>query len=212
MIESLILFLQVNVLPLGALGVFLASVIEEVVAPIPSALIMTMSGFLLVSGPVSVGTITSLLLKVALPAALGVTVGSYVVYFEARYGGKFVIEKWGKYIGLYWSDIEKLQNKLSGTKSDELLIAGARVLPIVPSVAISAFCGIIGMNAAKYFLISLVGTFLRGIILGSIGWQVGNVYARYAKVVASVENIVLLSTVFIFIGFVVLKYKGKLGE
>jgi membrane protein DedA with SNARE-associated domain len=212
MIEALIHFLQVNVLPLGAFGVFAASVIEEVIAPIPSALVMTMSGFLLVSGPISWSIVSSLLFKVALPAALGVTLGSYVVYYAARYGGKFVIEKWGKYLGLYWSDIEKLQKKLSGTKKDELIIGGARVLPIVPSVAISAFCGILQMNAAKYFIISFIGVFFRGIILGTLGWQVGNIYEKYAKAISSAENVILISTILIVLMFVVLKYKDKQRE
>ncbi len=202
-------FLQVNILPLGALGVFLASVIEEVIAPIPSALIMTMSGFIFISGGFSFATVSALVFKVAIPAALGVTLGSFAVYFVAKFGGKFVIEKWGRFIGLYWSDIEKLQSRLSGTKKDELLIGGARIIPIVPSVAISAFCGIIQMKIWKYFVISLLGTFVRGLILGAIGWQVGNVYAKYAKYISSAENAILLSTILILAGLIVLKYKSK---
>lgn len=209
MIEGLIHFLQTNILPLGVLGVFLASVIEEVIAPIPSALIMTMSGFLFVSGSFSIATISALIFKVAIPAALGVTIGSYFVYFIARYGGKILIERWGKYIGLYSSDIERLQKYFSGTKRDDLIIGGARVLPFFPSVAISAFCGIIQMNPIKYFLITFVGVFFRGIILGVVGWQVGNVYVEYAGFVSSIENIVLVSTILVFIGFIVLKYRSK---
>lgn len=212
MIESLILFLQVHVLPLGALGVFLASVAEEVIAPIPSAVIMTMSGFILVSGPVSLKTVSALVFKVAIPASLGVTIGSYFIYYLARLGGRPVIERWGRYLGLHWSDIEKLQAKMSGSKKDEIIIGAARVLPVFPSVVISAFCGILEMNPVKYFLISFIGIFFRGLILGAIGWQAAGIYEKYAKTISAAENTVLLSTVFIFIGFVVLKYKGKLGE
>lgn len=201
--------MQVNILPWGALGVFAASVVEEVIAPIPSALIMTMSGFLFVSGSLSVAALKSLILKVALPAALGVTVGSYVVYFAAKLGGRFVIERWGKYAGLYWSDIEKLQGKLKGTRRDELIIGAARVLPIVPSVAISAFCGVLGMNIFKYFLITFIGVFFRGVILGLVGWQVGNVYERYANIFSSIENALLLSTLVALAVFIVLKYRSS---
>lgn len=209
MIESLIGFLQANILPLGIFGVFLASVIEEVIAPIPSALIITMSGFLFVSGDWSLSTMFALIFRVAIPAALGVTIGSYTVYFIARYGGKILIERWGKYIGLYWSDIERLQNYFSGTKRDDWIIGGARALPFFPSVAISAFCGVIQMNPVKYFFISFIGVFFRGIILGIVGWQVGNVYVKYAELISSIENMVLISTVFTFIVFIVLKYRSK---
>lgn len=210
MIESLLHFLQANVLPWGAWGVFLASVVEEVIAPIPSALVMTMSGFLFVTGPFSAEALSSLIFKVALPAALGVTLGSYAIYFAARYGGRFVIEKWGKYLGLYWSDIEKLGSRLSGTRKDEILIGGARVLPIVPSVAISAFCGILQMNLLKYSLVSFIGIFFRGLILGVLGWQAGELYEKYATAVSAAENVVLVSTILFFAIFVVLKYRSKL--
>ena len=212
MIEALIHFLETAILPWGALGVFVASVIEEVLAPIPSAVIMTLSGVLFVTGPVSVKAILALIFKVAIPAALGVTLGSYVVYFVARFGGKIVIEKWGKYIGLYWTDIEKLQNHLSGTRKDSLIIGGARVLPIIPSVAISAFCGILEMNVIRYFFISFIGVFFRGIILGILGWQVGNVYERYTQTISSIENIILISTILAIGIFIVVKYKRRSRE
>ena len=209
MIEYLVHFLQTNILPLGVFGVFMASIIEEVIAPIPSALVMVMSGFLFIAGPVSIKTISALIFKVAIPVALGVTLGSYVVYFAARFGGRFMIEKWGKYVGLFWTDIEKLQSRLSGTRKDELIIGGARILPFVPSVVISAFCGILEMNVIKYFFISFVGVFFRGIILGILGWQVGNVYEKYAQTISSIENVVLISTILALGIFIVLKYKGR---
>lgn len=210
MIESLILFLQVHVLPLGALGVFLASVVEEVIAPIPSALIMTMSGFLLVSGPVSLSSIGTLVFKVAIPAAFGVTLGSYFIYFLARYGGESIIERFGKYIGLYRSDIERMQNHIYGSRKDEALIMLARIVPFVPSVAISAFCGILKMDIFKYFIVSFIGIFFRGLILGGVGWQVGNVYTKYAKLIGTWEDYVLYTILALIIGFVVLKYKNRL--
>lgn len=209
MVESLILFLETHILPWGPFGVFVASVIEEVVAPIPSALIMTMSGFIFVPKGFYLSSISILVFKVAIPAAFGVTIGSYFIYFLAKYGGKFFIEKWGRYIGLYWSDVEKIQSKLSGTKKDEILISSARIIPIVPSVAISAFCGIIQMNFIKYSIITLLGTFVRGLILGTIGWQVGNVYYKYAEAIGLMEKWILLSTILVFLIFIVLKYRSK---
>lgn len=189
-------------MPLGATGVFLASVIEEVVAPIPSALIMTMSGFILVSGPVSLTSVSALIFKVALPAALGVTIGSYGIYFIARYGGRAIIDRWGKYLGLYWRDVEKLKAKMSGTKRDEWIIGTTRVLPFFPSVVVSAFCGILEMNVVKYFVISFIGIFFRGIILGTVGWQVGNIYEKYAKLISSVEDVILKGIVILVFAFV----------
>ncbi len=172
---------------------FVASVVEEVVAPIPSALIVMMSGFFFAH------SIPSLLFKVAIPAALGTTIGSYFVYYIAKYGGQFVIERWGKYIGLYWSDVLKMQDKLTGTRKDELLIAVSRMVPVIPSVAVSAFCGVMGMKPIKYFIITVSGVFVRSLILGSIGWKVGSVYTKYADVFSKFEKSVFIG-LFVAIG------------
>ncbi len=209
MIETLVQFLQQHILPLGALGVFLASVTEEVIAPIPSALIMTMSGFIFVPEGISIISISKLVFIVALPAALGVTLGSYTIYFIARFGGRLVIERFGKYVGLYLADIEKMEQKMSGTRRDEYIISLARVMPFVPSVAVSAFCGIIEMNIFKYFYITLAGTFVRGLILGGLGWQVGNVYEKYATLIQGLEKWILLSTILGLMIFVVIKYSKR---
>ncbi len=207
MFEILINFLEIYVLPLGFFGVFFASIIEEVVAPIPSALIMTMAGFIFVKGLVSFDSVSILILKVALPSALGITIGSYFIFFISKFGGKFVIEKWGKFIGLYWSDIESMKLKLSGTKKDDVIVCLARILPIIPSVAISAFCGIFGMNIFRYALITFVGVFIRGMILGFVGWQVGNVYQKYAHLLSKIESIFLIFIAIVIFVFIVVKYK-----
>lgn len=191
MIESLVAFLQTNILPLGFWGVFLASVIEEVVAPIPSALVMMMSGFLFVSGPIGLSSAAKLVFYVGLPAALGVTLGSLLVYAVAYWGGKIFLEKWGKWIGLYWADVLKMKLRFEGSKRDELAVISARVLPIVPSVAISAFCGFIRMGFWKYIALTFFGMFLRGVIMGAAGWQIGNVYFKYADLISKFENKVL---------------------
>ena len=92
MIENLTHYLELYVLPLGPLGVFLASVAEEVVAPVPSALVMMTAGFVFVSGPVGFGSILKIVLHVALPAALGVTLGSLWIYGIAYWGGKVYLD------------------------------------------------------------------------------------------------------------------------
>ena len=199
MIEGLLIFLEKVVIPLGVGGVFLASVIEEVIAPIPSALVMSMSGFLFVSGPVNFINILKLLFQVALPAAAGVTLGSLIVYGLAFWGGKRVIEKWGRWIGLYWSDIEKMEKRMETSKKDEVAILVARMIPAVPSVAVSALCGFLQMKFAKYLYLTFAGNTVRALILGAVGWQVGNAYYKYAELISRYEKLGLVIIALAFI-------------
>lgn len=193
----------------------MASVLEEVVAPIPSALVMMASGFIFISGPVNTLNIIKLVFLVALPAAIGVTLGSYVIYGLSWWGGRQVLDKWGKWIGLYWSDVEKLEERLKRTKKDEIGVVIARVIPIVPSVAVSAFCGFVRMPVFRYTLTTFVGMFIRSIIIASVGWQVGNVYYRYAGFVSKFENYILISVFVLILIFALnlfLRSRGLLAQ
>ena len=204
MIELAIHFIENVLIPLGGWGVFMASVIEEVVAPIPSAAVITLSGFLFLKGSFSATLLFKLIFIVALPAACGITVGSLFVYGLSFYFGKPLLEKWGKWLGLSWTDIEKIQQKFDAKKVDEIALLFLRTIPIVPSVAISAFYGLVRFNIKKYAIFTLLGTFVRAVILALVGWQVGSLYYTYAQKIASVEKIVLVFVfvlIFLFIGY-----------
>jgi len=207
MITGLIMFLQDTILPLGAFGVFLGSIIEEVIAPIPSAAVITTAGFIFVAPEMTLASFSTLIFKVAIPAGLGVTIGSLFVYYLAVWGGRFAIDKYGKYIGLYYKDIDNLQKKLEKSNKDEIGVLIARVIPIIPSVAISAFCGIVKMRVLPYCLITFVGTTIRATILGILGSIAGGVYFKYSSVISKFESFTLYLIIILVIGFVIYKYK-----
>jgi membrane protein DedA with SNARE-associated domain len=213
MTESFIHFVESNLVPLGALGVFIASVIEEVIAPIPSALVVATAGFFLLDAQLSFTFFRDLFLVVTIPAAAGVALGSLLVFYIAYVSGKPALTKWGKWLGLSWNDIEKTQEKFSNTNKDEITLLIARTIPIIPSVAISAFCGLIRMNVFKYMSITFVGTLVRAAILGFIGAQAGTLYYMYADIIKRFEDGVLLMivlSVVIFLGWGI--YKTNLSK
>ncbi|HPX77886.1 MAG TPA: membrane-associated protein, partial [Methanobacterium sp.] len=120
MFEDIILYLENVLLVYGPLGVFLASIIEEIIAPIPSTLVILGTSFIILKGAViSPETVFSLFINVVLPASLGVTLGSVLVYGLAYYLGKELIDRWGKYLGVSWEYIEKVQDKFQEGRSDK---------------------------------------------------------------------------------------------
>lgn len=211
MINTLIATIEHILVPLGAKGIFAAAIIEEVVAPIPSALVQMGGGFFLLGGsPISLSSLLSLFLQVVLPAALGVTFGSLFVYGLAYWLGKPFLMKWGKWLGLSWADIEKAEAKFTKGYADELLLFGLRCVPIIPSVAISAFCGLIRFPLRTYLIFSLLGTLVRASGLGFIGWQAGHLYREMAAYINRVEEVVGLGLgliLLILVGYLV--YKSK---
>jgi membrane protein DedA with SNARE-associated domain len=193
MLGAVIQWLETTVLPLGAPGVFAAGVIEEIIAIIPSSIVQMGAGFLFLSGmPVGVDALVRLLTHVILPASLGVVVGSLPIYYAAYYGGKPVIDKFGRFVGVGWTDIEQAQQKFTETSREELFIFICRALPIMPSVVITTFSGIVRVRVGTYLLYTFLGTLVRAAILGVLGWQLGALYREYAPQIDRLEKVGLL--------------------
>ena len=217
MISAILEFLKETIVQFGPLGVFVASGVEEIIAPIPSALVLIMSGFFFLSGSFSVGLLVDLLFKVVIPATLGITLGSFFIYGIAYYFGQPFLKRWGRYLGITWESIEKAQQKFSSTNKDELTLLTVRAIPVIPSVAINAVCGLIRFPLRSYTLLTLIGVAIRATILGLIGWQVGGFYEYYANAIGLVENIILVSALVGFLAFVIIRgitnlAKSKIDE
>lgn len=169
--------ITVLVSSLGPLGVFFASILEEVIVVIPSSLIQLGAGFFLLGEtPFSLLGFGKVALFVALPAAVGVLLGSLPIYYIAYYGGEPAIRKWGKWFLVRWSQIERLNVYLAKRKVTFWLFAFLKFLPAVPSVVVTGFCGAVRVPIARYAAITLVGVFARAFTLGTIGWLAGGVY------------------------------------
>lgn len=210
MFGEIILYLESILLVYGPLGVFLASIVEEIIAPIPSTMVIMGTSFIVLKGSmITPEAFLSLFVNIVLPAALGVTIGSLFVYSIAYFAGKPFLERWGKYFGISWADIEKAENKFEKSNSDSIVLFGVRAIPIIPSVAISAFCGFIRFSIKKYLLITFLGTLVRASILGFIGWQFGSLYQTAANEISYIEEISMAIIIISFISYIIYKKKLK---
>lgn len=197
MIESLVASMQSMIETYGAWGVFLATVIEEMIAPIPSAIVPLAAGFFLLPADLS---IEIALLKgavfIASPVTMGISLGSSLVYAIGFFGGKPLIEKSQRWLGIGWQDIERIERRVIGGSKDEITLFFLRLLPFIPGVAISGFCGIVRYPLYRFLIVTVCGSFLRAFILGLVGWQVGTLYTVYAAALTRLEK-------YLFAGFIV---------
>jgi membrane protein DedA with SNARE-associated domain len=196
MIEQLTSFIQQTIVGYGAFGVLLATLLEEIIAPIPSALVPLAAGFFLLPAHGNFIEITyQALFVVALPVALGITMGSLAIYGIGYWGGKPVIEKNEKWLGINWKDLERTQNKLTRGKGDEVILFILRVIPVIPGVAISGFCGVARYPLKTFAVITFLGAFIRAFVLGIIGWYVGVAYIIYSETVSKTEKYIFIALI-----------------
>lgn len=195
----------------GAFGVFLSGLIEEVIAPIPSFAVAMATGFSLL--PTDAGTfefVLRLVFIVALPLSLGMTLGSVFTYSLGYFVGKPVVDRWGRFLGFDWNDLEKMEKKLTEGKADEIMLLGLRVVPLVPLAAVNFFSGSIRYPIYKYLSITFFGSLVRNCILALIGWQAGEIYTQYAKKFELFEEISFGAAILLAFAFWIYK-KKRLG-
>jgi membrane protein DedA with SNARE-associated domain len=179
MLDQIISQLQTIIISYGAMGLFIGGIVKEFI-PIPSTAIILGSSFLLLKGQaITINSILNLLFIVAIPVSVGMTIGAIITYIPCFYIGKPFITKWGRYISLKWEDIEKMDKKFENKTTDHIILYLIRATPIIPSIILSAFCGIIRYDLKKYIIITFLGGLTRAIIFGIIGWQFGNVLQGY---------------------------------
>ena len=147
----------------GLSGVGLLMTLESAGIPIPSEVIMPFGGFLVASGQFT-------LLAVAMYGALGNLLGSLIAYYIGLYGGRPLVEKYGKYILLSKHDLDKTDKFFQ--KRGNLTVFVGRILPIVRTY-ISFPAGIAKMKLAPFIIYTFVGAFIWSYALALVGVRLG---------------------------------------
>lgn len=209
MFRNLTLFLLEAIKRNGAASVFWAGVIEQIISPIPSILIPMSAGFLLIPQGVFSGLVLrQILQKISLPYALGATLGSSLLYLTAFFGGRILIEKYGKFFGLSLKQIDKFRIKFTRGFKDEVLIFLLLVLPVTPISIVAVSCGLIGITIWEFYPLMFLGTLTRSILLACLGWKTGETYTQIAGSLDKTESFLSLGAIGVaFLGLAFLYYK-----
>lgn len=180
---------------------FLGAFIEELIAPIPSPVVMTLAGSLASAEKYTIIGLTLL----ALTGAIGKTIGSYIIYFISSIAEDFVLNKIGKFIGVTHKDVESISKKLNGGKRDDVVLFLLRAIPIIPTAPVSVVCGLIKINLKTYLYSTFLGTFVRNIIYLYLGFTSLNAVENINSDINNLEKfgymviLVFVSLIFYFI-------------
>ncbi len=148
----------------GALLLFWSSLGNELLAILPYMVLLS-SQFFLIEEPFSMVSLIKLSLFVFVPISIGAGLGSIPIYVLSYFGGKPMIDKLGKYIRLSWEQVESMKGKFSGSWYDEIIFLLLRTVPFMPSLPVSIAAGIMRMNPAPYFVLTIAGSILRIVIM-----------------------------------------------
>jgi membrane protein DedA with SNARE-associated domain len=174
----------------GAWSVFIGVIIESVIIPIPSPLVIMGAGFILISPDLNAaGAMIPILLLIVLPGSLASTLGAYIGYGIGFLGGKPFVRRWKSYLGFDWDDVDLLQRRLRGGHV-KLMIFLLRAIPIFPLSLISAAAGLVRLSLTPFTLWTFYGSVPRCLLLAYLGWGIGEAYHDLAYGIDKVETIV----------------------
>lgn len=180
----------------GAVSVFLGVVVEEIIVPIPSSLVIMGAGALLVPAGLPLSqAVSSIFFTIVIPASIGTVAGSFFVYTIGYYGGKPILRRYGRFLDMSWSEVERWSRKLGKGRKVWLSILLLRAVPVFPTSPVSFLSGALRLDLKKYALVTFIGSIPRIFVLAFLGWYFGSAYAAVAGSLNLVENAILASVV-----------------
>jgi len=129
----------------GYLGVVLAMTIESAAIPVPSELILPLAGFSVARGVPE---------PLTGAAWTGNTIGSLIAYTVGAFGGRPLLERYGKYVLISVHDLDVADRHFK--RWGDVTVFVSRMLPIVRTF-ISVPAGIARMPLWRFLLFSILG-------------------------------------------------------
>jgi membrane protein DedA with SNARE-associated domain len=162
-IEELAKWTTAVISTMGYGGVVLLMGIESACIPLPSEVIMPFAGYLVYTGQFT-------LHGAALAGAVGCIAGSIPAYYLGMYGGRPVIERWGKYVLLSRHELD-LADRLFARHGQWVVLAG-RLLPVIRTF-IAFPAGVARMNLTKFIVYTFIGSYPWCYGLAWVGMKLG---------------------------------------
>ncbi len=181
---------------LGYAGIALALMVEV----IPSEIVLAYGGFLISKGDISfVGAVIA--------GTIGGVVAQWFLYWIGRYGGRPVLDKYGKYLLIHSHHIDLAQEWFSRYGSG--VIFTARFIPVVRH-AISIPAGIAKMSFARFTLYTVLAIIPWSILFLYLGYTLGAKYTLINQAAAPYVRPVIILAIVVTAVYVFIKWRGKL--
>jgi membrane protein DedA with SNARE-associated domain len=186
----------------GYPGIIFLMTLESACMPVPSEIVMPFAGFAVQQGRLE-------FIATGMVGALGCLIGSVLSYTVGYYGGRPLLEKYGRYILISRHEIDLAHQWFE--RYGVITVFIARLLPIVRTF-VSLPAGIARMDFKKFAIYSFVGSIpwcyalaYAGVLLGE-NWDALEDYWIYFDIL----TIIGIIAFFVYVGYKVTR--GHSGQ
>jgi membrane protein DedA with SNARE-associated domain len=175
----------------GYWGVALLMAIESACIPLPSEVIMPFAGYLVHTGKLN-------LLLVATAGAIGCNLGSAVAYWIGAWGGRPLVERFGRYVLMDRHDLDRVTHYFE--RFGGITVFVARLLPVVRTfIALPA--GIAKMPQLRFHIYTFLGSWPWCFVLAYVGAKLGDSWETDPRFKAAFHRFHLVVLVVLVAGF-----------
>jgi len=183
----------------GYFGIFILSALESAAIPIPSEVVVPFSGFLAQQGRFS-------FYLVVIVATIANTVGAFVLYLISLKGGRWILEKYGKYVLISSHELDHA-DKIFFKYGSKIVFIG-RILPVIRTF-ISIPAGVARMNFSKFILYTTLGSLPWNFILALVGFKAGENWDLLLSYFEKFNSVIIIALVLLVVWYVVRHIKRK---
>ncbi|MGH2358198.1 MAG: DedA family protein [Candidatus Limnocylindria bacterium] len=182
----------------GYLGVAAAVALETIVAPIPSEVILPMAGWKVSQSgadPSVLEPLTGLPWNIPLAVALatvGSIVGAVVGYYIGAWGGRPLLDRYGRYVGIGSDDLDRADRWFE--RWGGWAVFFGRMVPLVRTF-VSYPAGISRMRMGPFLLFSALGSLPWNAALIGAGFVVGENYPQIEAALKPFEYVIYVAVI-----------------
>ena len=187
---------------LGYVGVAVLIALENLFPPIPSELILPLTGFFAGQGRMW-------LPAAVLAATIGSVVGALALYGLGAWWGeerlRQIVDRYGRYLLLSEKDLDRAIGWFNDHGGRAVLIG--RLAPVVRSL-VSIPAGIERMNIGAFVLYTAIGSAIWNSVLIGLGWWLGDRWEEVEKYANYLQYVVIAAIVAVIARFIWKRKKG----
>jgi membrane protein DedA with SNARE-associated domain len=181
----------------GYAALILFGFLEAACIPISSEITFGFAGVLAYQGHLN-------LALVIIIGSLAELAGSYASYWVGRLGGKPLVHRLGRYVLVTESDIDRAERFLTGRGAWAVPVG--RMLPFIRAFT-SIVAGLVRIPAARFGILSLIGTVIYAATLSSIGYGLGSAWQSVSHGLTVVGYVLFALLVIAIVGFVLYRWR-----
>ncbi|WP_020620190.1 DedA family protein [Paenibacillus daejeonensis] len=183
---------------LGALGIMLGLMVEV----IPSEIVLAYGGYLISEGKVGFGS--ALLFGV-----IGGTLAQLIIYVIARYGGRPVLDKYGKWLHISGKHLDRSEDWFR--KYGTGMIFFARFVPVIRH-AISIPAGVSRMSLPLFTLLTALAAIPWTLLFLYLGMQLGERWDTIHDIAGPYVQPLTLTMLALALGYGLYKFVRSRGQ